>query len=201
MSLWALLDGGVSMPARKTLGQRICLWFGRRLATRHANAHIHPTCMISPEARVHPRQGRIELGSDCTIALGALVQGNVRMGSHCSVQAYSSLIGYGEADDATGRITIGNDVRIAPYVAMIATNHRFDRMDVPIRSQGHQFGAITIGDDVWIGAHVIVTAGVTIGSGSVIGAGSVVTHDIPPYSVAVGAPARVIKQRLADATG
>ena len=197
MSLWSLLDGGFSMPARKTLGQRICLWFGRRLAVRHANTSIHPSCMISPEARVHPRQGRIELGPDCTIALGALVQGNVHMGRHCSVQAYSSLIGYGQADDVTGRITIGNDVRIAPYVAMIATNHRFDRLDVPISAQGHNFGPITIEDDVWIGAHVVVTAGVKIGHGSVIGAGSVVTHDIPPYSIAVGAPARVIKTRTA----
>ncbi len=195
MSIWSLLDGGFSMPARNTWGQRFALWFGRRLATRHANAAIALTCMISPEARVHPRQGRIEMGAHCTIALGALIQGNVRMGQHCSVQAYSSLIGYGAIDDATGRITIGDNVRIAPYVAMIATNHRFDRWDVPIRLQGHNFGPITIEDDVWIGAHVVVTAGVTIGHGAVIGAGSVVTHDIPPYGIAVGAPARVIKSR------
>ncbi len=199
MSLWSLLDGGYSMPARKTLGQRLCLWVGRLLATRHRNVSADRTSLISPEARVCPRQGRIEIGAETVIALGALIQGNVRMGHHSSVQAYSSLVGYGDVDDTRGRITIGNHVRIAPYVAMIATNHRFDRLDVPIHAQGHDFGPIVIEDDVWIGAHVVVTAGVTIGHGSVIGAGSVVTRDIPPYSVAVGAPAKVIKDRRAGA--
>jgi acetyltransferase-like isoleucine patch superfamily enzyme len=198
VSLWSLLDGGFSMPARKTFGQRLCLWFGRRLATRHRGVVADPTCMISPEARVCPRQGRIEFGAETQIAPGAIIQGNVRMGHHCSVQAYSSLVGYGDVDDKRGWITIGNFVRIAPYVAMIATNHRFDRLDVPISAQGHNFGPITIEDDVWIGAHVVVTAGVTIGHGSVIGAGSVVTRDIPAYSIAVGAPARVIKSRIAS---
>lgn len=54
---------------------------------------------------------------------------------------------------------------------------------------------IVIEDDVWIAARVNVMAGVTIGKGSVIGAGSVVTKDIPPYSIAVGTPAKVIKKR------
>lgn len=53
---------------------------------------------------------------------------------------------------------------------------------------------ITIGNDVWLGANVTVFQGVTIGDGCVVGAGSVVTHDLPPYSVAAGAPARVIRQ-------
>ena len=52
---------------------------------------------------------------------------------------------------------------------------------------------ITIGDNVWLGGHVIVLPGVTIGDGSVIGAGSVVTGDIPPRSLAVGTPAKVIR--------
>ena len=54
---------------------------------------------------------------------------------------------------------------------------------------------VVIGDDVWIGERVIIMPGVHIGSGSIIGANAVVTHDIPPYSIAGGVPARVIKHR------
>ena len=197
MSLWSLLDGGYSMPARKTLGQRLCLWAGHLLATRRRRVIAHRTSLISPEARICPRQGLIEIGADTEIALGVLIQGNVRIGDHSSVQAYSSLVGYGEADATQGLIRIGSYVRIASHTVLVAGNHRFDRLDVPIRSQGLELAPITIEDDVWIGSHVVVVAGVTIGHGSVIGAGAVVTHDSPPYSIAVGAPARVIKDRKA----
>ncbi|QHL89493.1 hypothetical protein GU926_17095 [Nibribacter ruber] len=57
-------------------------------------------------------------------------------------------------------------------------------------------GDIVIGNDVWIGAHSIVLSGVTIGNGAIIGANSVVTKDLPPYSIAVGTPAKVIKYRF-----
>lgn len=62
--------------------------------------------------------------------------------------------------------------------------------------QGLSLAPITVEDDVWIGSRVNIMAGVTVGRGSVIGAGAVVTHDVPPYSVCVGCPARVIKNRL-----
>jgi acetyltransferase-like isoleucine patch superfamily enzyme len=81
---------------------------------------------------------------------------------------------------------------------MIAANHVFSDPDRPIHSQGLDHAPITIEDDVWIGGRVNVVAGVTVGRGSVIGAGAVVTKDVPPYSVAVGVPARVIKSRRSD---
>lgn len=195
MSLWSVLDGGSTLLQRKTLGQRINLWVGYWLAARHRGASIDRTCLISPEARICPRQGKITLGAETQVALGAAIQGNVRIGHHCSVQAYTSLIGYGSPDDPQGQVTIGNYVRIAPYVFMLSGNHVFADPDRPICQQGMEFSPITIGDDVWIGARVVVVAGVTIGQGSVIGAGAVVTRDIPPYSIAVGTPARVIRSR------
>jgi acetyltransferase-like isoleucine patch superfamily enzyme len=200
MSLWSLLDGGSTLLQNQTLGQRICLWFGYRLATRHRNVQVHPTCKISPEARICPRQGKITIGADTQIALGTALQGNVQIGEHSSVQAYTSLIAYGKPDDPTGKITIGNGVRIAPYVFIISANHRFENPEIPIYQQGMAFAPVTIEDDVWIGARVVVVAGVTIGKGSIIGAGAVVTRDIPPYSIAAGVPARVIRSRLPEAT-
>jgi acetyltransferase-like isoleucine patch superfamily enzyme len=142
--------------------------------------------------------GAITIGAHTTIALGAVVQGNVILGENASVQAYSILVGYGSREAPTGQIRVGNGVRIAPHVMMIAANHVFSDAERPIHSQGLDHTPIVIEDDVWIGGRVNVIAGVTIGQGSVIGAGTVVTKDIPPYSVAVGVPARVIKSRLVD---
>ena len=105
------------------------------------------------------------------------------------------MVGYGDPGDTEGLIKIGNNVRIAPNVMIISANHVFDNTDIPICEQGMDVKPITIEDDVWVAGRVNIMAGVTIGKGSVIGAGSVVTKDIPPYSVAVGVPAKVIKTR------
>jgi len=94
-----------------------------------------------------------------------------------------------------GQIEIGNNVLIGPYCVLRAADHVFVDPAVPIKLQGHAGGKIIIEDDCWLGSHVVVTRNVTIGKGSVIGAHSVVTHDIPPYSIAVGSPAVVQRQR------
>lgn len=115
---------------------------------------------------------------------------NVSIGRNCSFNR-NVFIDAGE----NGEIIIGNNVMIGPNTLLRAEDHRFDRIDIPMCEQGHNAGVINIEDDVWIGANAVITRDVTIGTGSVIGAGAVVTHDIPPYSVAVGVPARVIKSR------
>lgn len=84
---------------------------------------------------------------------------------------------------------------IGPNVVMQIADHRFDRIDIPIRNQGHIIRDIIIGEDVWIGAGIIITGGVTIGNAAVIGVGAVVTKDIPSMAIAVGIPAKVIKYR------
>lgn len=96
----------------------------------------------------------------------------------------------------SGEITIGNDVMLGPQVRVYSENHVFADTESTIRSQGVERSFVHIGDDCWIGSDSVITAGVTIGNGVVIGAGSVVTSDIPDYSIAVGAPARVIRNRL-----
>lgn len=88
---------------------------------------------------------------------------------------------------------------IAESCSIIGGNHETRRLDIPMNQQGEgKQGAIVIGNDVWIGAASIVISGVSIGDGCIIGAGSVVTKNIPPYHVAVGNPARVLKQRVAE---
>ena len=85
---------------------------------------------------------------------------------------------------------------MGPEVVIYTSGHKFDRTDIPMMEQGNTDAEpVTIGDDVWIGRRVMIMPGVTIGNGCVIGAGAVVTKDIPPYSVAGGVPAKVLKSR------
>lgn len=89
-------------------------------------------------------------------------------------------------------VTIGDRVAFGPNVSLLAATHE---TEVASRRQNIEYAKpITIGDDCWVGGHVVVLPGVTIGQGCTIAAGSVVTKDIPPWSVALGTPARVVKK-------
>ncbi|KAF3392802.1 hypothetical protein F1880_008607 [Penicillium rolfsii] len=99
-----------------------------------------------------------------------------------------------------GLVSIGNNVEIGPNVSIITGEH-YTTIEQRRAHRGHEFtGSVSIGDDCWIGAGVIILAGVTIGSGCTIGAGSVVKADIPPFSIAVGIPARVIRSAKQEST-
>jgi acetyltransferase-like isoleucine patch superfamily enzyme len=131
---------------------------------------------------------RFELGSYstiedfCTINNGV---GNVIIGNETRIGMGNVII---------GPVTIGNAVIFAQNVVMSGLNHGYEDISLPISKQKESTAPIVVEDECWIGANAVLTAGVTIGKHSVIAAGAVVTKNIPPYSVAVGNPARVIKQ-------
>lgn len=104
----------------------------------------------------------------------------------------NSRIGIGNV--IIGPVTIGNNVILAQNIVMSGLNHNYTNIEIPIYLQGETVANITIEDDCWIGANAVITAGVTVGKHSVVAGGAVVTKSIPPFSVAVGNPARVIKQ-------
>ena len=97
--------------------------------------------------------------------------------------------------DHGGKLTFGENCLVGPMSIFRTSNHKFETLSVPINIQGHASGDISIGNDVWIGSHVVVLPGVKIGNSVVIGAHSVVTRDIPDKAVAIGAPANVIRYR------
>lgn len=104
--------------------------------------------------------------------------------------------GVGIDCEMNGAVTIGDNVMMGPEVIAYTVRHRHDRTDLPMMEQGMDTPQpVTIGSDVWLGRRVMLMPGVTVGDGCVIGARAVVTKDVPPYSVAVGVPARVIKRR------
>lgn len=112
-------------------------------------------------------------------AVGDVVIGDhTRIGLHCTV---------------IGPVCIGNHVNLAQGIVVTALNHNFNDTTKRIDEQGVATKAVTIADDVWIGANAVVLPGVTIGQHSVVAAGAVVTQDVPPYSVVGGVPAKVIK--------
>jgi acetyltransferase-like isoleucine patch superfamily enzyme len=104
----------------------------------------------------------------------------------------NSLVGLGNV--IIGPVKIGNNVILAQNIVASGLNHNYNDVMQPIHKQGVSIAPITIEDDCWIGSNSVITAGVTIGKHSVIAAGAVVTKNVPPYSVAVGNPSRVIKK-------
>lgn len=103
-----------------------------------------------------------------------------------------SIVGLGNT--IIGPVQIGNDVMLAQNIVVSGMNHGYEDISLPPSRQKDICKQIVIGDNVWIGANSVITIGVQIGKHSIIGAGSVVTKDIPAFSVAVGNPAKVIKQ-------
>lgn len=119
-------------------------------------------------------------------------QTSIEIGENTYINSYVCITG-------PGSIKIGKDCLIAPQSTIIASHHNFADSKQKIREQGAINKGIVIEDDCWLGQGVRVIDGVRIGKGSVIGAGAVVNKDIPPYSIAVGVPAKVIRQRQKDA--
>lgn len=98
-------------------------------------------------------------------------------------------------------VTIGDNVLMASHIYISDNSHGFYKgnefdtnPNVPPQERDYYVSSVEIGDNVWIGEHVVVMPGVTIGKGAVIGANSVVTRDIPNYTIAVGQPAKPIKE-------
>lgn len=103
-----------------------------------------------------------------------------------------SLINFGCSIVALDRVTIGPRTLIGPHCMIMDTG--FHQVDPERRLDPPRAQPIRIGENVWLGARVVVLPGVTIGDDSVVGIGSVVAHDVPPRSVAVGVPAKVVRR-------
>ncbi len=131
---------------------------------------------------------RFELGTDstiedfCTINNGV---GDVFIGDRTRI---------GLGDVLIGPVKVGNDVMFAQNVVLSGLNHGYEDISLPPSRQKVSTKPIVVEDEVWIGANAVVTSGVTLGKHSVVAAGSVVVKDVPPYSVVVGNPGKILKQ-------
>lgn len=182
---------------------------------RHRLARLHPRGYVSPRARVHHKRlrlgrnvfigddvvmyevgkssGGVQLDDNVVLDEGVVVQtghhGGVHIAEGAHIQPRCQLSAYKAAINIGRRVQIGPACAFYPYDHGTAAGQSI--VDQPLTTRG----PITICDDAWLGYGAIVLSGVRIGTGAVVGAGAVVTHDVPDGSVAVGNPARVIKQR------
>ena len=131
---------------------------------------------------------KFELGNWSTIENYSCVNnamGNVIIGQHSRIGLSNTII---------GPVKIGDNVNMAQNIVISGLNHGYEEISIAPRLQKCTISQITIENDCWIGANVVITSGVTIGKHSVIAAGSIVTKDVPAYSIVAGNPAKIIKQ-------
>jgi acetyltransferase-like isoleucine patch superfamily enzyme len=164
----------------------------------------------------------IYIGRGVTLGNGVLIDGlsreGVRIGDNVNVGDFSRIEASGTITDlgrgisigsnsgigafsfvgGAGGVAIGNDVIMGQWVSFHPENHNYDSLDLPIRLQGVNRQGIVVEDDCWIGAKVTFLDGAHVGKGCVIAAGAVVRGTIPPYSIAAGVPAKVVRSRLKE---
>ena len=186
-------------PARQQRGKLGLVLKGIRepgaiLAVLRAKWALRRCNSVGPRARLFGRAmvqnwGRITIGERVLI-YGSAVRCELVANPGGTIEIGDGVfLNSGVSISAHQLVKIGNGCQIGNYSLLMDNDyHRVGNL----REAGVS-KPIILGNDVWLGAHVIVLKGVTIGDGAVIGAGSVVTRDVPPRSVAVGSPARVVK--------
>ena len=164
--------------------------FFRRHGFASFGAHSLLEC---PVYRLRGQQ-RVSVGA-CTVFGSGLDlttwgEGRISIGDDCHFGRNNQLT-------AAFEVIIGNNLLTGANVLISDNSHgqstRHDMMLPPIDRPLYGKGPVNIGDNVWLGNNVCILSGVCIGDGAIVAANSVVTHDIPPYSVAAGCPARIVK--------
>jgi acetyltransferase-like isoleucine patch superfamily enzyme len=161
----------------------------------------------------HPR--KIRIGDDvaiddgCTLDAKGTANQGIRIGSRVFLGRNTLLackdgdivlddgvnISYNCVVFSASTVRIGAETLLAAYVYLVGGGHSFDRVDVPVVQQARTSRGIEIGPGGWIGAGAVVLDGVQVGPRAIVGAQAVVTEDVPPFAIAAGAPARVLRDR------
>jgi acetyltransferase-like isoleucine patch superfamily enzyme len=143
------------------------LWFQKRKVKKiGTNSEIRPYCVINGT-------GNVIIGNNVTIPEGTRL--------------------FADPTDPTAEIIIEDNVLLAPNVSIYCSTHSFNDITIPIQNQPFTNKTTTLREGCWIGINVVILPGVTIGKNSVVGANSLVNKDVPDYCVAVGSPAKIIR--------
>lgn len=202
VTLIGALPGAIGLVLRKKLYKSLFakvgrnVIFGKSITIRHPDKiYIGDNVIIDDYAVLDGKgtdNNRIIIGDNVMIGRSSVIScknGNITIGENSNI-AMNCFI------QSAKEVNIGKNVLFAAYCYLIGGgDHETERIDIPIIAQGQIVKGITIEDNCWIGASVKVLDGVKIGRDSIIGAGGVVTKDIPDYAIAVGVPAKILKNR------
>jgi acetyltransferase-like isoleucine patch superfamily enzyme len=162
---------------------------------RVRNRHIKTAGVVHIDrgAEIFCRRGlaNMEIGKDVWIGARTAIrchEGSLRIGARVVFGGSNTVNAYLDVE-------IGEDCIFADRTYVTDFDHQYRKLDVRIQDQGIAVSPVRLGPDCWIGEKASILRGSQIGKGSVIGSQTVVKGDIPPYAVAVGAPAKVIKRR------
>ncbi len=166
------------------------LSFQQTVVAGRPDHELGEQCFLSELASID--NDALRLGDRTYVAAGAYLTGDLRAGADCSINPYTVI---------RGRVAMGDGVRIGAHTSILGFNHSMES-GTPVFRQPLTSKGIEIGDDVWIGSHVVILDGVHVGSHSVLAASAVVTKDVPAGAVVGGNPARFIRWRVEpDDTG
>jgi acetyltransferase-like isoleucine patch superfamily enzyme len=174
--------------------------YARMLRVRLTQPHIllHGLVFLGRGVKLEAREGfgRLEIGRFVHIGERTRLrchEGSLRIGD-------KAVFGNENTVNAYLDIEFGSSVLLADWIYICDFDHRYADIHAPIKDQGIVKSPVRIGPDTWIGTKVSVLRGARVGRGCVLGAHAVVRGDIPDFAVAVGAPARVVRDRVADWT-
>lgn len=203
MFLFSWIPGALGLMLRKLFYPLILkqvgrgVVFGRNITIRHPRkirigAHTLLDDNVVLDAKGSKNKG-IHLGENVIVGRNTILsckEGSIFLEDYANVSANCMML-------SETTIRVGKYSFLAGQCYLVAGgNHSYAKTDIPIMFQPSlDKGGITVGEDVWMGASVTVLDGVTIGKGSIIGAGAVVKDSLPEYSISVGIPAKVIKNR------
>jgi acetyltransferase-like isoleucine patch superfamily enzyme len=197
----AWVPGALGLVLRRLLYPRLLgacgrnVTFGVNVTLRHPrkiriadDVAVDDGCVLDAKGAANDgiRIGRrVFLGRNTILACkegDIVLEDGVNISYQCAVFSASS-------------VRIGADTLLAAYCYVVGGGHEFDRTDVPVIRQGRPSKGIDIGRGAWLGAGAVVLDGVSVGHDAIVGAHAVVTQDVPPFAVAAGSPARVIRDR------
>lgn len=203
ISLFSWIPGALGLFLRKLFYPMILgkvgkgVVFGHHITLRHPhktfigdNSFIDDYAVL--DAKGEEDQG-IVLGKNVIVGRNTILSckgGSIELRDYANISAGCSLL-------SETKITVGTYTFLAGHCYLVAGgNHSIERTDIPIMFQPSLIkGGITIGEDGWLGASVVVLDGISLGKGCVVGAGAVVTQSFPDYSVVAGVPAKKVKSR------
>ena len=160
----------------------------RELLDSHADWTLGEQCFVSQLAAID--NAELALDDRTYVAAGAYLTGSLVAGKDCSINPYTVL---------RGNIVIGDGVRIGAHTSILGFNHTMSDPDLPVFEQPLTSKGIRLGNDVWVGSHVVILDGVTVGNHTVLAAGAVVTKDVPDGAIVGGNPAKFLRWRIPPA--